>query len=132
MQVSAHYVDPVRTISGVRVCTVQAHHVSQVDKCWAFFFCTNLKKRQKNFIYLTTLNIILFNVFIKWNNLDIHVEALMHFISIQKLNRKGESTRHPWGNDLDNMERWLICQALPWVLSTQLSFQSNILEKCLW
>lgn len=65
MQVSAHYVDPVRTISGVRVCTVQAHHVSQVDKCWAFFFCTNLKKQQKKFHLLNNIkHNFIFNEFI--------------------------------------------------------------------
>lgn len=47
MQVSTHYVDPVRTVSGICVCTVQTHHVCQIDKCWAFFFCANLEKKKQ-------------------------------------------------------------------------------------
>lgn len=46
VQVAAHHVDPVGAVPRVRVRTIQTHHVSQIDKRRAFFFCTNLGNQQ--------------------------------------------------------------------------------------
>lgn len=50
MQVPAHHVDPVGTVSGVGVCTVQAHHVSEVHQRRALLFRTDLENTRAYFI----------------------------------------------------------------------------------